>query len=825
LNTWKNLGRDWAPSWNRQREFLKTVLLLLAVILLVFYPVLFQGKLLLPTDMIDSMTLPYSVQYAPPHASNPYVADGLLQFYPYKLMLRDAWLHGRFTFWNPYNLCGYPQYAETMGTNFDVLNLILLLVPLPLGFNIYLLFPLLLAGVGMYYFLRNYGIRIWIARLFATSYMLNGLFISHLEPHFIPGSFCWAPFLCLYLKKFFDSGRTSQLVYGAIALGLGFLGGNLQTSGFLVLLAILYVFLYSTPFRIKRKIESLVTLFAIALCLTAFMWVPTLEMFWQVSKYGTVSSSSLTQEYSFIHRFLSIPMLLTFFIPPLAGPINGVKLYNAIGLFTIDFNAVISYIPLLLGLWATIRRWRDPSIRPFLLLVVFGFALPIATPLYHYLYHRFFIVGIFGLIVAGAVALEQILESESVRRSIHGWILKSFWIFASVAILIVAFGILISVRYETLYSFLDRYLGDSLHRAAFAAGNPSWIQDRITATLNNYSISSLPMLLWIVSIVVGYYLLLKLVRDHAINVDRVLIGLWLISAIQLGLNAYTWLPHVDSGRYPLLPQTELTKFLRSDTSSRIFVDRRFHPNERYLFLDNENTAYHIADISAFESLLPRSFYLKVRELVTDSSAPSPLLALLDVKYIVTGQSAHLPREAFRLVDSQGFKLWENHTVARRSWLSFSTIESPNDSVSLQQLENPSFNPTRVIIAQADGAMSLKAPVDSSSKTLLVTNDPEKIVLNSSSKSPAYLVLSDTYYPGWEATVDGKDVPIYRANYAMRAVFLEPGTHTVTYEFRPLSFRIGLWISLLTLAGVCFYVIITATRARNKKSMNFETTLD
>ena len=53
------------------------------------------------------------------------------------------------------------------------------------------------------------------------------------------------------------------------------------------------------------------------------------------------------------------------------------------------------------------------------------------------------------------------------------------------------------------------------------------------------------------------------------------------------------------------------------------------------------------------------------------------------------------------------------------------------------------------------------------------------------------MLFDTYFPGWTASVDGRETPIYRANYTFRAVSMPAGAHIVMFTYRPLSFRLGL----------------------------------
>ncbi|NOK15524.1 YfhO family protein [Corallococcus carmarthensis] len=71
---------------------------------------------------------------------------------------------------------------------------------------------------------------------------------------------------------------------------------------------------------------------------------------------------------------------------------------------------------------------------------------------------------------------------------------------------------------------------------------------------------------------------------------------------------------------------------------------------------------------------------------------------------------------------------------------------------------------------------------------------------------SYLVVSDSHYPGWTATVDGQDVPLHRADLALRAVRVPKGLHTVRFDYRPLSFRLGLALSVLGWLGLVAAVL-------------------
>jgi hypothetical protein len=78
------------------------------------------------------------------------------------------------------------------------------------------------------------------------------------------------------------------------------------------------------------------------------------------------------------------------------------------------------------------------------------------------------------------------------------------------------------------------------------------------------------------------------------------------------------------------------------------------------------------------------------------------------------------------------------------------------------------------------------------------DDPDQVQLKVATKCPGYLVLADLYYPGWQASIDGKPSEIYRANFAFRAVKIEPAQHTVLFSYQRVSlswFRVYLFTCL------------------------------
>jgi hypothetical protein len=101
-----------------------------------------------------------------------------------------------------------------------------------------------------------------------------------------------------------------------------------------------------------------------------------------------------------------------------------------------------------------------------------------------------------------------------------------------------------------------------------------------------------------------------------------------------------------------------------------------------------------------------------------------------------------------------------------------------------------------------------------SASVVPGNDPNRLEVTVRAPQPAWLFLSEKFYPGWTATVDGEPAPIHRANVAFRAVAVPAGEHTVAMEYEPASVRVGLAVSLAALAGV-LVALVRGLRARRR----------
>ena len=82
--------------------------------------------------------------------------------------------------------------------------------------------------------------------------------------------------------------------------------------------------------------------------------------------------------------------------------------------------------------------------------------------------------------------------------------------------------------------------------------------------------------------------------------------------------------------------------------------------------------------------------------------------------------------------------------------------------------------------------------------------------------PGYLVLADTYYPGWTAEVDGQEAELLTANHAFRAVALGTGNHTVVFRFISPAFRVGVLITLGALLVVLTCLAFTCITLQSRQ---------
>jgi hypothetical protein len=166
-------------------------------------------------------------------------------------------------------------------------------------------------------------------------------------------------------------------------------------------------------------------------------------------------------------------------------------------------------------------------------------------------------------------------------------------------------------------------------------------------------------------------------------------------------------------------------------------------------------------------------------------------------------------------------VFENKSVLPRFFaVPASGIEViPEPTAQLTRLKQSSFDPQRsVIFSEARGAAGIQTETLRSSIDV-VEKGINGYRLRVEFNEPAVVVVSQMYYPGWKATVDGAETPVHPVNVALTGILVPGGSHDVRIFFQPGPFRIGLAISLVS-AVIAALLLITPTliaRARNPAS--------
>jgi hypothetical protein len=142
------------------------------------------------------------------------------------------------------------------------------------------------------------------------------------------------------------------------------------------------------------------------------------------------------------------------------------------------------------------------------------------------------------------------------------------------------------------------------------------------------------------------------------------------------------------------------------------------------------------------------------------------------------------------------------------------IRAADETAALAHLAEPAFDPfsEAVVEGSAPGLDELvHGPAIAAAGGTLELYTPRYVRARVDPAGPAFVVLNDTMFPGWEATLDGRQVPILDANVLFRGIVVGAGRHVVEYRYRPLSYMLGAAISLLTLAAALIIVVLPRIR--------------
>jgi uncharacterized membrane protein YfhO len=139
----------------------------------------------------------------------------------------------------------------------------------------------------------------------------------------------------------------------------------------------------------------------------------------------------------------------------------------------------------------------------------------------------------------------------------------------------------------------------------------------------------------------------------------------------------------------------------------------------------------------------------------------------------------------------------------------------------QRLADDDFDPDREIILH-DAPATIRPTVDeiaarpppaAPARAVVLRENSRRIVIEVDAPEDGFLLLADTFYPGWTATVGRVPTPIYRANEAVRGIQLPRGRHVVRFRYPAPAYKRGLWISVAAALVLVLWAVGAAYRER------------
>jgi hypothetical protein len=159
-------------------------------------------------------------------------------------------------------------------------------------------------------------------------------------------------------------------------------------------------------------------------------------------------------------------------------------------------------------------------------------------------------------------------------------------------------------------------------------------------------------------------------------------------------------------------------------------------------------------------------------------------------------------------DGPDARIYANPYAQPRAWVVDRARPVDSEEEALDAVLEPGFDPRAAAVVEEP----LPGLEPGGGRARIERYEPERVRIEATARGRSLVVLSDIWYPGWRATVDGREAPVERVDYLLRGVAVGPGTHTVELTYRPASWRAGWLISALAAVGLVATGLLLRRRA-------------
>lgn len=719
--------------------------------------------------------------------------------YPVYSFVARALAAGELPLWNPYLYLGMPFAADVQTALFYPPNWPVFLLLPRLGYTALELFVIAhyVVGAATAYALAR---ELAIPRLGAIAagivFAFSGFAVAHLGHVNMLATVVWLPLVMLLARR---AVRRTSLGYGVLAalvVGLTFLAGHPQLFLYQTALALAFVvydLLLARPER-DRLLKGLTLLAfvpALAVVLAGVQAVPSFELM-RHSVRADISYAGST-EYSVAPVGLVALVLPHFFGPNAA---NYWGYWGSTGNLT-EVYGYAGLIPLALAALAVFLR-RDRWTAFFVGLAVLALILSLGGHtivqgwVYRFVpgmdkfraYGRFLFFFDFAVaILAGrGVALLLALPSWRERPAVR----------LVVRVLAVAFGGLLLLGAVLYYS-----------RLPGATDDPAGFE-RIVTILNDIAFALLLLLLGLGLIVAWRRRVLRPAAAGALAVGLVVLDLFSANA--------RYNP-TDADILANLNHPAILEYLRQDPEPfRIDSDT----GVGHLWSPNTSLLHGLYDVRGIFN--PMMLADVQHHWATLGGRSGKLYDLLNAKYVVGAKDVVLDWDKFELATDADprVNLYRNPDALPRAFVVGAAQYVASAEEAWQAIHAPDFDPAAKVIVTGEGESASAAATPARPATIVKQTLNEVVIEVEAGGEGGYLVLSEAFYPGWRAFVDGAETAVLRADYVLRAVQLPPGAKQVRMVYEPASWRVGLATSALgwvVVVAVAAYCVWRATRRR------------
>lgn len=779
-----------------------------------------------------------------------FISGDIIAFKSWDALSEDARRQGVPLLWNPYIFCGMPAYASlTAGPErfFDLIgvvrdfifNLFAKLFPSREVFEIvfYMVIYLTIMSIGAFLLARQKGMSKFVSFIAAFSMSFSTFFIVWItvghQTKIITISFL--PYLLLLIDELTKKFKLLYLALLIIILWQIFAASHIQMMFYIYLAIGLYYLTYLIH-KILRKenILGLIRsglLFLVATVISFGIFLDKYLPVWEYNKYSIRGQPPITEkirvqnlgdtkkekgglDYEYATQWSFSPgEVLTFLIPSVYG--FGWKNYNGVltGGETVRLNTYFGPMPftdganylgavvVILAIIGAVFNFRKDIFVKFLviltllsLLISFGKEFPLVYDIFFYYvpyFNRFRVPSMilslvmFAVPILAGYGLSSILNfykngaSEKIKNGFRNFSTA----FLALFLITLFFPGFISDTYKSIFA-TDQAIAKVI-QSNFGFINQqlyNQVAPHIYDFIFNNFLKDLRVFLILSTLLFGliYALISRVVKINLFNLGVAILVFFDLWRVDSSVLHYSNRDELRSIYNP----PDYVEYIKRDTT----LYRVLELSDEQPVMSNHLAIYRLQNVFGYQGAKIRAY----QDLIDVAGITNPfVLNLLNVKYIISDKYDSIYGN---LVFNGTKKVIFNPNYLPRAFF-VNRYEVAEPYTILVKMRNAEFNPREVVYLEDSLDVKIDPPLESS-KVEIVEYQIQKIKLNVKATGNNLLFLSDTWYPKWRCFIDGKETPIYKANYVFRAIVVPPGEHEVVFIYKDEKFELGSKISLV-----------------------------